>query len=278
MSSSSGSQISDESGSSTAVSLWSERRLLESFSISTKLVAGFIAVTAIAALIGTTGLYFIDRINTTLNGITDVAAPTVETSDDLIAYIYEATKVAEEIIADEEIEDIEVLIVEFNELNVSFNESFLELQELVTDAALMDELLIVKEGQEKFIQHATAMMVSHREELEKEAAGFELLQEFDGVGAELITALDEFAEENEVEMAKAEEEGDRLELAGASGGSINSVLGQLFDQDYPVVESALKSQRLIIEMQDTAGEFLAEEIADNLPNIETEFQHLNASV
>ncbi len=274
----SGSQKSDGAGNGTSVSSLTERRPLERFSISTKLATGFIAVAAIAALIGTTGLYFIDRINTTLNGITDVAAPTVETSDDLIAYIFEATKVAEEIIADEDISDIEVLIVEFNELNESFDESFLELQELVTDAALMDELLIVKLEQEQFIQHANAMMVAHREELEKEAAGFELLQEFDGVGAQLITALDEFADENEAEMAKAEEEGDRLELAGANGGSINRVLGQLFDQDYPVVEAALKSQRLIIEMQDTAGEYLAEESAADLPNIETEFQKLNTSV
>lgn len=261
-----------------AVPSWKKRRPLESLPISTKLVAGFIAVASVAALIGITGLYFIDGINKTLNGITDVAAPTVETSDDLIAYIYEATKVAEEIIADEEISDIEVLIVEFNELNASFDVSFLELQELVTDSALMDELSFVKVRQEQFIQHAVAMMVAHREELEKEAAGFELLREFDDVGAELITALDEFAEENEIEMAKAEEEGDRLEQIGANSGAINSVLGQLFDQDYPVVEAALKSQRLIIEMQDTAGEFLAEEKAVNLPNIETEFQKLNEAV
>lgn len=256
-------------------------KLFEPFaalSMSTKLVAGFATLSLVAVMVGVTGLYFIDKINATLNNISDVAAPTVETSDDLIALIFEATKVAEEIIADEDPADIDTLYIELNSLNVKFGESYNELQLLVIDESLLDELETARIEQTEFVDHANSMVAAHRLELQKEREGYELLALFDATGAQLVSALDEFAIENEAEMAKAEAEGDELEARDADGASVNRVLGDLFDQDYPVVEAALKLQRLIIEMQDTAGEYLAAESATELPTIETDFLALYASV
>lgn len=244
---------------------------LANLSISTKLVAGFATISVIAAIVGITGLYFIDKINTTLNNISDVAAPTVETSDDLIAIIFEATKVAEEIIADEEINAIDALAQELEVLNQRFADTYLELQGLVEDESLLDELETARQEQSEFVEHAGQMVLSHRQRLQREATGIRLLTAFDAAGSELTAALDEFAEENEIQMAKAEEEGDSLELAGASGARVNRVLGQLFDRDYPVVEAALKMQRLIVDLQDTAGEYLAEGKPHQLNVIETDF-------
>jgi len=249
-------------------------RLLESLPISTKLVAGFLAISIIAMLIGVTGLYFIERINSTLNNITDVAAPTVETSDDLIANILEAAKLGGEIIAVKEPSSIGPLKAEFDFLSMKFDRSFVELQSIVADDELLDELETAKREKEQFTFHADSMLEAYLQELQKEAEGRELLTEFDAAGAVLINALDEFADENEREMAKAEEQGDQLEEDGASGAIVNRVLGQLFDQDYPVVESALKLQRLIIEMQDTAGEYLAVGDALGLGEVEREFRAL----
>ena len=90
----------------------SARSFLSKFTISTKLVAGFAVISLVAAMIGITGLYSINKINATLNNITDVAAPTVETSDDLIALIFESTKVAEEIIGGDDMPEIDPLVEE----------------------------------------------------------------------------------------------------------------------------------------------------------------------
>lgn len=246
-------------------------------SISTKLISGFTVLALLAGFIGAAGLYFNAGINDTLNNITDVTAPTVETSDDLIALILEATKVAEEIIADEEIQEVKDLEVEMDMLIQAYRTSYIELQELVKDVSLVDELEIAKTKHGEFVKHAKLMVQSHLEELRQRELGRRLIVDFDQGGQELITALDEFAEENEAEMAKAESEGDRLELTGASGEKINEVLGTLFDQDYPVVEAALKMQRLVFEVQDTAGEYLAETSLAKLSPIESEFSDLVAS-
>ncbi len=249
-------------------------RPLRDLSISTKLIAGFTAISIVAVLVGVTGLYFIDKINSTLNNITDIAAPTVETSDDLIALIFEATKVAEEIIADEDIEEIEELVVELKGLEAEFHGTYRELQGLVTDESLLDELETAKTEQFEFSENAEQMVAAHRLEIYKETQAFALLVDFDAAGSQLTEALDEFAVENEAEMAKAEELGDTLAEAGSGGEEVNRVLGQLFDQDYPVVEAALKLQRIVAAMQDTAGEYLAEETAPALDRIEADFAEL----
>lgn len=246
--------------------------------ISKKLVAGFATIALAAILVGVAGLYFIDRINNTLNNISDVAAPTVETSDDLIALIFEATKVAEEIIADDGTHRMEPLIDELSVLDQKFDETYLELQSLVSDVSLLDELETARQEQSEFNEHALQMISVLKHALDKERQETRLLTAFDHAGSELTQLLDVVAEKNEFQMAKAEEEGDRLAALGADGHSVNGVLGQLFDEDYPVVEAALKMQRLIIELQDTAGEYVAERNPENLGSIESEFLSLYEGV
>ncbi len=242
--------------------------------ISTRLIAGFAALTVTGAATGVTGLIYLEEINATVNRITDVTAPTVETSDDLIANIWQSTKVAEEIVAEEELADTAELIEEFEALAKAFAVSYQELSGLVDDPDLLDELDAARTEHGEFTGHTREMIDAHRAMLEEEAKAKRLIAEFDDAGAELIVALDEFAEENEAEMAEAEEEGDRLAQTGAGAAQLNDVLGRLFEEDYPVVEAALKLQRLVMEMQDTAGEYLAEEDAARLAPIQAEFMAL----
>ena len=250
---------------------------LKNVKISTRLISGFTAIAVLSVVTGLVGLQYITQINATLNDITDSSAPTVETSDDLIANIWEANKVAEEIVAVESIERAERLTEEFEELAVEYDIAYAELSELVDDPDLLDELQIARDEHVEFLVSSRGMVAAHRTMLEEEIKAKRLLDEFDLAGGELITALDEFAEENEAEMANAEEEGDILTRRGASAAQLNDVLGRLFEEDYPVVEAALKLQRIVMEMQDTAGEYLAEEMPENLPAIQATFLDLYAS-
>ncbi|MEX3010465.1 methyl-accepting chemotaxis protein [Hoeflea sp. TYP-13] len=246
------------------------------FGVAARLISGLSVITILCGLVGVLGLYYISKIEGTLNEITDKAAPTVELADDLIANIWEATKVAEEIIADEEIEDVQQLAKEFAEQDAAFVQIHGELAAIVTDKKLTARLQAVATEHEQFVQYSQQMFAFHLSELQEEAKGKELLAAFDEIGATLITALEEFAIENEAEMARAEEKGDSLQASGASGAAVNKILGELFDQDYPVVEAALKLERLTMEMQDTAGEYFAEESIENLGKIQSNFMDLFA--
>ncbi len=226
--------------------------------VSRKLFSGLTFLIALGFITGGVGLYYIGSIERMLNGITDVAAPTVETSDDLIANIWESNKIAEEIIADEELSDVATLSAEFDEMSVAFKATFEELKELVTDDQLLEKLDEVRKEHDEFMLHGKEMIQYHTSELEEEIKSDELLHAFDLAGTELVTLLDEFAIENEQEMAKAEDEGDRLEATGtASAADLNAVLGNLFENEYPAVEAALKLQRLVIEMESLAQKYMA---------------------
>lgn len=247
---------------------------LTDMKVSTRLISGFSTIAVMGVFTGLVGLYFLKEINGTLNKLTDVTAPTVETSDDLIANIWEANKVAEEISADEDLSSAPILAEEFEMLALSFEETGRELYDLVDDPSLHDELALAKTKHAEFVEHSRQMIAAHRTMLEEEIKAKQLIEEFDQAGGELVLALEEFAQENEAEMARAEQEGDALLENGGSMAQLNDILGRLFEEDYPVVEAALKLQRLILEMQDTGGEYLAEEDPSRLAAIQQTFMEL----
>ncbi|MEH0022453.1 MAG: methyl-accepting chemotaxis protein [Desulfobacter sp.] len=240
-----------------------------------KLILSFMAVSFIVSFSGIIGLYFVKSIETMLNNITDKAAPIVETSDDLIANIWEANKVVEEVLISEIPSEIQELKAEFTELDQKFDETYKELQDLVDDKNLLDDLETAKTEQQQFVEHSVQGIEQQLLMLRKEADSEALLVKFDQTGAQLNTMLDEFAIENEMEMQKAEDYGDELVARGnATADQINDILGELFEKDYPVVEASLKLQALIFNIQDTCGEYLAEEDITKLDSIREEFQTL----
>ncbi|NIA68215.1 HAMP domain-containing protein [Pelagibius litoralis] len=254
-----------------------ERKLkgAAALTVARKLYFGVSFLVILGITTGGIGVYFIAQIDKMLNGITDVTAPTVETSGDLIANIWEATKVAEEIIADEDLEVVDELNEEFKVLAAEFVTTYDELEVLVTDPDLLDEMEQVRTEHGEFVVHANEMIDAHRDELEEEIKADVLLAEFDATGAELIILLDEFALENEQEMAKAEDEGDRLaETLTATAADVNDILGGLFETDFPAVKAALTLQRIVMEMQDTAGEYMAMESPEELKQPQEDFAAL----
>lgn len=252
-------------------------KAMPALTVSRKLFTGLSCLIVLGFVIGGVGLYYINSIEDTLNGITDIAAPTVETSDDLIANIWESNKVGEEIIADEELSDVAALAVEFAAKAKDFDVLFEELKELVTDPELLKQLDVVLKEHKEFMEHGNEMISLHTTELEEEILADEQLEAFDVAGSTLVTMLDEFAIENEEEMAKAEDEGDRLEAQGtATVADLNAVLGNLFENEYPAVEAALKLQLIVVDMESTARRYLAVEDPTKLEAVLARFNELAA--
>ena len=244
-------------------------------SIAGRMVLGLSIMAGLVIIVSATSVLYVNRIDDALNQITEVSNPTVQTADALVATIWKATVAAKGVKATENRDTLVNLKKEFADLSVQFSGDYRKLEELVDSEDLLDEMKVAEDSFRLFGEAATALFKERESELAEEKGADMLLDQFDMNGARLISMLDEFAEENEHEMAKVEEEGDRMVRNGsATIGDLNILLGDLFEQDYPVVEAALKLQRLIVEMQDTAGEYLAVENAADLTQPAGEFAAL----
>ena len=242
--------------------------------IARKLTAGLSVFAVLSASTGALGLYFISSIDTTLNHITDVVAPTVEISSDLTSVIWKANKVAEEIVADKDLAEVDVLSEELDQLNATFATSFAELEPLVEDPALRDEMQVVLSQHEAFVRHSDDMVQQHRLRLQEKTTADELIVVFDDAGTKLVAMLDDFASASESQMKSERDRGDQLLLFnGATAEDINDILGNLFESEYPVVAASLNLQRIVVEMQDTAGEYLA---AESIEELDTPLSEFNA--
>ncbi|GGI83018.1 hypothetical protein GCM10007978_21040 [Shewanella hanedai] len=235
--------------------------------IRLKLITAIIFLLLLLSGTAGVGLFYVYELDNNIKRLSEDITPTIESTDDMIASLWERGKIANEIMASEDISEITELFTFIAPLNGVYTSSYEELEKLLdpSEKEIANEAVAAN----KELQIDTKKMYqSHYLELEFELKAKQLLNEFDGLGGVLITSLDEFAIENEAEMAKAEDRGDILAESGtATASDVNDVLGELFERDYPVVEAALKLQRYIIEMQDTAGEYLAEEEPSNLPAI-----------
>lgn len=246
--------------------------------IRLKLITAIIFLLILLSGTAGVGLFYVYELDNNIKRLSEDIIPTIESTDDMIASLWERGKIANEIMASENISEITELFTFIAPLNDVYTSSYEELEELLDPSE--KEMASEAVAANKELQIDTKKMYqSHYLELEFELKAKQLLNEFDGLGGVLITSLDEFAIENEAEMAKAEDKGDILADSGtATASDVNHVLGELFERDYPVVEAALKLQRYIIEMQDTAGEYLAEEEPSNLPAIRENFDVLAEKV
>ncbi|AZQ11942.1 MCP four helix bundle domain-containing protein [Shewanella khirikhana] len=236
-------------------------------SVKSRLISGIVVLLLLLSVIAATGLYYVFRLDDSITNLSDDVAPTIENTDDMIASLWERGKVANEIMASESMTEMAQLRQQMPALEKVFNDSRAAMQGLLTEAE-QQTIQQAVDANTLLGQNFELMYQAHFAELEEEEKGKRLLAEFDDKGAQIITALDEFAQENEDEMAKAIERSSELvKRSGATLADINEILVDLFAHDYPVVEAALKLQRYVMEMQDTAGEYLAEEDASKLPDI-----------
>lgn len=253
--------------------------MVKNLNIGTKTAIGILALIAFGIGVVAVSMLSIDKINTTLNQITDVAAPTVETAADVTYFVKEAHKIGIEILADEELSDIEQRTEQFTETARMYEDAIAELDEIVSDPMLQTTL---EESTGEWLAFDTAargMFASHVAELEEELKAKELLASFEVGGTELIDRLAEIANVQEVEMQAAENRADELaSITSTTALQLNDLIGELFEMDYPAYEAAVQLQLIVAVLEGAAREYMASEDREGLEDIRKEFTDAYANV
>ncbi|QXC56361.1 methyl-accepting chemotaxis protein [Vibrio mimicus] len=243
-------------------------------SIKSRLITGIIALLLLLSGIAATGFHFTSVLGESIVSLSNDITPTIEHTDDMAASLWEQAKVANEIMASENLDELPKLREQIPELAKVFNESNLALKALLdanehpTQQQALDTNMALS-------KNFDLMYASHLAELQEKQKGIQLLNDFDAKGALIITALEEFIQENQEEVANAIKRRSQLIQQGnATFEEINGIIDDMFNHDYPVVVAGLELQRIVMEIQDTAGEYLAEEDLNKLPEISKNFGKL----
>lgn len=247
-------------------------------SIKSRLITGIIALLLLLSGIAATGLFYTFQLGDHILSLSEDVTPTIENTDDVITSLWRRAKVTNEIMASESIEEMSQLRERIPNLRQIFIHSSEELTRLLDDQE-NKILQQAKEENDAIAKNFELMYNAHLEELQKEEKGKQLLEEFDAKGALIVTALNEFVAENQEEVENAIKRRSQLIKQGnATFEEVNGIIDDMFNHDYPVVVAALELQRIVMEMQDTAGEFLAEEDIKKLPDIRKGFDQLFSQV
>lgn len=222
--------------------------MIKNMRLRVKILLGYLLVLMITTFVGGMGLYYVSEIDGELNYITDTAGPAVETSDDLIATMWMASKVTYEVVANEDRRGVQELAKEFRTLDESFDRIFEELKEIVTDPEFVDDLQKAREEQAGFVANGNRMIEMQDLMLTKESGVKDMIQKFEDVAATLVEKLERTAKENESDLKQS---------------------GEI--EDYDAVEAAMKLQAGIINALETAREYLGTEELGLLGGIRDEF-------
>jgi methyl-accepting chemotaxis protein len=246
--------------------------MLNNISISTKLAGGVVALSTFGLVSGVVGLVMLNGIEDQVNQITDYAAPMVETTDDLIYAVAESHKVAVEILADEDVANIQLRLGEFQAAVDSFDMNYEALDELLVEADVQTLLENAAATRRLYLEKVDSMVGLHSLELAEEAEARLLADRFDVAGDSLLDRLESLAMANELEMQRAEDEGDRLVASGtASARQVNDLLGLVFEEDYPAVEAAKNIQISVEQLEGIATRYLSVEDQNALEPLRQEF-------
>lgn len=253
--------------------------MLTNLNIGAKTTIGIATLIAFGIGVVVVSILSINRIEGTLNQITDVAAPTVETAADVTFFVKEAHKISIEILADEEIADIEERIKLFEATIQQYDDAITELDEIVTDPVVQTTLEESTGEWASFYNKAKSMFAAHVTELEEELKAQELLANFEVVGTSLIARLAEIANVQETEMAAAEDRADELAaIPTTTARQLNDLIGELFEVDYPAYEAAVQLQLVVAVLEGAAREYMASENPGGLEAIRAEFTDAYALV
>jgi len=253
--------------SSAAVAPGGRPSLRGKTKVSTRVTAGFASLAAVCIVLGLTALFLVNQIDRTVNVITDVAAPTVETADDLIANLWEATKVAEEILAETTANELDDLVEEFDQLGKGFETTYIELDTLVSDESLLDEMKAANGHHAEFLKSGAELIASRRLEIDLNEQVEARFEAFDASGRAILDQIAALIEENKRQMTEDLTQASRIANSGGAGGEIASLLRQTSEHDFPAVEAALELRRRIRGILDEAVAYIATHDAATLDKI-----------
>ncbi len=236
------------------------------------------------ALIGVVGVLSaaaswvsIRAIEHEMHEVTGVYAPMLRQAGETIHHAAVADKSAIEVMAHDDQKSIAKWKAEFEAHAGKLLASLDKLRADATDPEARTLIANAVSASQPFVQSARDLIAAHELEVKDKLLTETKIATFVAEGNDLIHELEEIAAIHEESMRAAEENADRLSgMPSTTVSQINTLLHQIFDRDFPAVVAAKEVEKLVLEMDEIAYEYVSANSAAELDKLEEKFMGAQA--
>jgi hypothetical protein len=244
---------------------------LHNMRLITKLLVAFFFMAAMIAGAGGIGLFSMKKIE--LLARSDVSSPLIKATGELIDQMERGHIATLELLSAKEKQEIEKGIKAIEGLDDKFHEKRGQLSQVVKMGNIQMDVQGLTQTYEKFLKEAREMIAAHQTKVAKEAATGQKLMDFEKRRQELDVLLVNLSNRSEAAINEKEDQGKTLAQSGkASVSDMDNLLSELFSQDYPFVQGALKLQRYLMQLLEISRAYVIEKDAKNLAATQERFE------
>jgi methyl-accepting chemotaxis protein len=240
--------------------------------ISMKLGLGFGLLSFLILVSGGAGLFYIDRIDGSVENFTGLASPLLDRVTDVEKKVQTMQVVTLGALSDPTNERLEMAKADVESKAPAVRADMDVVQQLSDRGNLELNLEKALNKQEKFFQAATQMLTMLSVKLEKERVTNERFASFRSELTALTKVFNQLAGKGEAAMAERADGGRALIMSGqAQMSDIEGMLNATFEETFPVLQSTYRVLSYFTELSETANSFISEPNADKLDAIEKSF-------
>ncbi len=244
--------------------------------IKTKLVLTFFFLLLMLFLSGGTGVFYILETKDKVDNLSDVAAPLLKTSGELIKGMYAIHFDLKNFLLLSDIEQIKEQSNILQQDQGHFNHLFKNLQQIVKAGSISLDTQRITVIKDHFFAQLPLAAQSHLEKMDSTALISshynQIKTETKRIDKDLLTLLNRA----KADMAEKEEKGKTLVQSGeASVEDLDGILAELFNKDYYVIDAVMTLRKYLAELHEICEIYMAQHDLSTLPSIEKKSKRVN---
>jgi len=234
-----------------------------------KLMLSFFFMVIIIGIVGGAGLFFLKKVQNKVEVLSQVALPMVNLSSEFSDIMQEARIASLEALMLSDEQKIQNQISILGKFEADVNKKFEQLPVILAGKNIELDLKSIHQIQQGFFNIARTMIAAHQAKIAQETAG---IGPFENQSRQLDSQLNTFAIRANTAVNEKEDRGKTMVQSGeATVEDLDNLIQEIFGQDYPLVQGAVKLQRYLMQLQDISRAYITAYNLEKLQTIELKF-------
>ena len=242
-------------------------RLFGNLKIRARLFLAFLGLSLLIGICGASGLFFIQRIGSSVSVFADVTSPMlghalklVDNAQQMSVVSLNALKSAGEDAA---------AAKKLDELEAAGRQSTEALRRLSADAGLQVDMEAIETRKQVFAESLRGMLAAHTRNIEASAKTRSLIEEFAAARRDFDAKLAEMANAAEIKMIESED-GAKVEVqtGQATVESLGNVISKTLTETFPLLQGVNKLMRDTVKIEEATTLYANTKQAEDLDAIQ----------